>query len=206
MAVTTIDDSQVIMIDRFPGVANNIRALANFAGTPSGLIGWSDDPIYPVGTKVSFRDPDNDVESTFIYLKYMKGADHDIDLAAKDVVGVWDTTPLIYEVLNDGGEMLVGGPLAISINTLDYGVVFTTGGKSYQYGWFWCGGGCPASIKNAAGTKVLDGNFTIKDGSAAVAGTGLRAYDVAGAAAQLGVTVETDIAQPFGAYSLGASS
>ena len=102
--------------------------------------------------------------------------------------------------------MLVGGPLAISINTLDYGVVFTAGGKTYQYGWFYCGGPVPTFIKNAAGTAVLDGNFTISDGSDAVAGTGLRAYDVAGAAAVLGVTVETDVAQPFGAYALAASS
>ena len=206
MAITNLDDAQLILIDRWPGVANNIQALPNIAGTPSGLIGWSDTEDYPLGTKVLFRDPDNGGESTFIYLKYMKGADHDIDLAVKNVVGVWDTTPVLYEVLNDGGEMLVGGPLAISINTLDYGVVFTAGGKTYQYGWFWCGGVCPASIKNSAGTKVLDGNFAITDGSPAVAGTGLRAYDVAGVAATLGVTVETDIAQPFGAWSMGASA
>ncbi len=206
MAVTNLDDAQLILIDRWPGVANNIQALPNIAGTPSGLIGWSDTEDYPLGTKVIFHDPDNNGDSTFIYLKYMKGADHDIDLAVKNVVGVWDTTPVLYEVLNDGGEMLLGGPIAISINTLDYGVVFTAGGKTYQYGWFWCGGVCPASIKNAAGTKVLDGNFTITDGSPAVAGTGLRAYDVAGAAATLGVTVETDIAQPFGAWAMSASA
>jgi len=206
MADTTLDDAYLVLIDRWPGVANNIKALPAIAGTPSGLIGWSDTEDYPLGSKVSYVDPVTGRNSTFIYLKYMKGADHDIDLAVKDVVGVWDTTPAIYEVLNDGGEMLIGGPLAISINTLDYGVVFTAGGKTYQYGWFFCGGEVPSEIKNAAGTKVLDGDFTIIDGSDAVAGTGLRAYDVAGAAAKLGVTVETDVAQPFGAFSLAASS
>jgi len=206
MAQTNLDDANLVLIDRWPGIPNNILAIPNIAGTPSGLIGWSDTAVYPLGTKIIGIDPVTGAASTFIYLKYMKGADHDIDLAVKDVVGIWDTTPALYEVLNDGGEMLVGGPLAISINTLDYGVVFTTGGKTYQYGWFFCGGVVPTYIKNAAGTAVLDGNFTISDGSDAVAGTGLRAYDVAGAAAVLGVTVETDIAQPFGAFALAASA
>lgn len=205
MAATALDDAQLILIDRWPGVANNIRPIPSIEGSPSGLIGWDDDPVYPVGTKIMHADPVTGAESTFIYLKYMK-AGTDFDIAAKDPVGVSTTTPVLYEVTADGGEILLGGPLAIAIQPLDYGVVFTAGGKTFKYGWFFCGGPVPTFIKNAAGTAVLDGNFTIKDGADAVAGTGLRAYDVAGAAAQLGVTVETDIAQPFGAWSMSASA
>jgi len=188
--MASLDDSKLILNDLWPGTPSDILAF------PPDLLELSDTAVYPVGTKVRRYDPDNKGWSTFIYLKYMKGADHDIDLAVKDIVGIWDDGSAWYEVLNDGGEMLVNGPLAVALASLDYGELFTAAGKTHKYMWFWGGGVCPTGIvKDASGTKVLDGNFTV---NAATQGVGLKALDVAGAPAQLDLKVATDLTPAAG--------
>ena len=186
MGVLVIDDANLILNDMFPGVANDVIAF------PPDLLELSDDANYPVGTKIRKYDPDNLGWSTFIYLKFVKGST-DVDLAAKAPVGV-KSGGAYYEVCNDGGDILLNGPMAVALTSLDYGVVFTAGGKTHKYGWFWCGGVCPTGIvKSSNGTKVLDGNFACSTGSAVTVGNGLKLADVAGDAAALTAKAAADL-------------
>lgn len=199
--MAAIDLSSLILIDNWPGVPNNNVPI------PSGydLTLFSDTEDWPVGTKIQLYDSTNKGWSTFIYLKYMKGADHDIDLAAGNIVYQWDTTPLYYEVLNDGGEGLLFGPLAVALGAIDYGVSFTAAGKTYKYGWFWCGGVCPEGIvKTAAGAAVLTGNTPTS--VCAAAGNRLFGADNAGAAGGLTDILETTVQALGSAYSLAAAA
>jgi len=186
MAVLTVDDALLHLNDLWPGQPNNMLAF------PPDLTQWSDTEDYPVGTKITKRDPDNEGDSTFIYLKLIKGST-DVDVAAKSPVGR-DSDGDWYEVSNDGGDIVVDGPIAIALSALDYGVSFTTAGKTYKYGWFWCGGVCPTGlVKNSAGTKVLDGNYSFAAGEAVTLGNGLKLADVAGAACKFAAKAATDL-------------
>jgi len=103
--------------------------------------------------------------------------------------GVWS------DVTNDGGDVFLNGPIAVALAALDYGVALAT--TTYRYGWFWCGGVCPTGlVKNAAGEKILDGDFTIDD--AVTAGNGLKLADNADIACTLATKAAGDLTPAAG--------
>jgi hypothetical protein len=161
----------LLMIDKFPGAVNrNLRTptaeelrTAYLTEAAAG---------YKLGDKVEIIDPDTGAPVRFMFAKFMKGAT-DKDVAVGDFAGLWTTTPVPFELINDAATALLYGPLAICCFTLDYGAIFTTGGASYVYGWFCVGGMAPIGIcKTAAGVKSFSAlessTSTVAAGSFAV--------------------------------------
>ena len=189
--VLLLDDAQLQLIDQWPGIPTMAIPF------PPDLTQWSTTEDYPVGTKIVKRDPDNNGDSTFIYLKLIKGTT-DVNVVVKDVVGqdnIPATAGVWSDVTNDGGDVFLNGPIAVALAALDYGVALAT--TTYRYGWFWCGGVCPTGlVKNAAGEKILDGDFTIDD--AVTAGNGLKLADNADIACTLATKAAGDLTPAAG--------
>lgn len=184
----SILDVDLLLIDKFPGAVNrNIRTptaeqlrTAYLTEAAAG---------FRVGDKVEIFDPDQNMPVRFLFAKFMKGAD-DIDLAVGDICGIFTTTPHPYELMNDGDEALLYGPLAISCFTCDYGNIFTTGGATYVFGWFWVQGMAPVALcTTAAGVKSFSGLHTAT--SSAAAGEFCIGADVSGYAMGLATIAET---------------
>jgi hypothetical protein len=155
MANSTIDDAKIVLLDRWPGVP-----VHQAAEPPDGFTGSGHHnvaaAIYPVGTKIQVYDETNKGYATFIYLQFVKGTA--AALAAKDPVAMDTseqataaTTTTYYKVGQDGGEVLLDGPIAVALSTL----------TTAYYGWFWCGGVCPVSfVSDLGGNYVTDGTLT----------------------------------------------
>jgi hypothetical protein len=185
---STIDDAKFFLIDRFPGIVKeNVPYPANLT-LASNTEDWE------LGTKIVVRNKTNKGCAILTYLKYVKGTAAAV-AAAKEVCGIDTSEKNAFTVCNDGGEVLLSGPIAISLGAVATG----------QYAWFWTGGVCPVDIISG-----LDGNYNtdgsvaagkaivISDGDSGASGlAGLSAMVDAGDAATLGVA---------GGYALDADA
>jgi len=153
---STIDDSLFYLIDQFAGGSNTGPTVI-----PGDWTELSGTPLFPLGTKIRMPVVISGTHvgfATFTYLKYSKGT---ADAAgAKGICGIKASSPSPYVVCNDGGEILLEGPIAIALTTM-------TDGK---YAFFWTGGVCPVNIVSG-----LDGNYNT-DGTVA-AGKGIVMSD-----------------------------
>lgn len=143
---------------------------------------------WKLGTKIQLYDPTYKGYATFAYMRFMKHASEDVDLAVGGVCGMQAAGTYTFDVNNNGDNVLVQGPLAVSLFALDYGVNFTTAGKTYAYGWFWVGGVCPAGLF----TDLASLHPTVS--GAISAGQGMKIVDSAGAQALWVVTAAADLA------------
>lgn len=166
--------NNVILLDRFPG--------APVSGVP--LPGLTDMTKYayteefPLGTKFQLYDPVKKGFSTFVYGRFMKHASEDVDLAIGGVCGIQVAGTYPFDVINNGDNVHVQGPLCVALFALDYGAIFTTLAKSYVYGWFWCGGVAPSGI--FTGTFATNAAATLAVSGSIAAGAGMKVVDSAG--------------------------
>lgn len=195
MADHVLDDGKLMLIDNFPGVADNSQPMPSI-GSSGKFCGWDSSPVFPLGTKRTVYDETNKGFSTFTYLKLCKGST-DVDVAAKSPCGLKTSEGNMYSVCNDGGDIAVDGPIAVSLQSLDYGVSFTAAGATAVYGWFWTGGVCPVDT-----VSDLDGNFATS-AAAVTAYAGMKLADVAGAACAFATKEATDTL-PASAINLAA--
>lgn len=154
---STIDESLFVLIDQFPGGLSN-----GPVSLPGDWTELSSTPIYPLGTKVRVPVVVSGTHkgyATFTYLKYTKGTAN--AATVKGICGVKTSTKEPYVVCNDGGEILLEGPIAIALTTLSDG----------KYAFFWTGGVCPVNIVSGlAGNYNTDG--TVAAGKAIVMSDG----------------------------------
>ena len=154
MADSTLDAKYITLFDAWPGKALD-WGLTVSQILDSNTVQNVVYPRYPVGTKIIVRNPGTTYSatgnSTLIYLQAGTAATG-LAVAAKHVC-VPDTDTNLYKVTNDKTTGLnpAGCPLVA--------VALTTMTNSY-YGWYWCGGVCPADLLvNAAGSFILSGNM-----------------------------------------------
>jgi hypothetical protein len=150
---STIDDAKFYLIDRFPGVVKENMPY------PANLTVASNNCDWRLGSKIVVRNKTNNGEAILAYLKYTKGT-ASAPTGAKAICGIDTSSKDAFTVCNDGGEILLEGPIAISLGAITDG----------QYGWFWVGGVCPVDIISG-----LDGNYNT-DGTVA-AGMGIVMSD-----------------------------
>jgi len=154
MANSTIVNEKIMLIDRWPGVAD-----PRLGKPPDGFTGSSHHnvatAIYPLGQKRTVWDPTAKGYATFIYLQNIQGTAGAVavtnpvapDTSEQATVA---TTQVYYKVGSDGGEALLSGPGAIALSAM----------TTLYYGWFWCGGVCPVSFVSALDTTlVTDGTL-----------------------------------------------
>jgi hypothetical protein len=173
MTNSTIDNSKIILFDKFPGVPSTVRGLPvdGFTGADHHNVLT---PYYPIGTKIQVYDVTNKGYATMIYLQYIAGTKAaTLALAA----GQFCCPPIAanassgqaavnvyYKVTDDASEALVQGPIAVALSAM----------TTTYYGWFWCGGVCPISFVTA-----LDTTFTTNGDL----GAGLGVVGIANASA-----------------------
>lgn len=155
MANSTLDITKVILYDRWPGSPDEKLGIPvdGFTGSSHHNVV---SPKYPIGTKIRVYDTTSNGYATFIYLKYIKGtaAVTAVKLPVcmdTSEVATGATTQNYHKVCNDGGEVLLNGPMAISISAMT---------ASY-YGWFWCDGVVPVTwVPALTGNLTTDGSLT----------------------------------------------
>ena len=139
MADSILNYNKLFLYDKWPGAAD-----PRFGTPPDGFTGASHHGVatafYPVGTKIQVYNLTTGLAgySTFIYLKLeAQGAHHTASTLAMHMV-VLHSDAVPYDVTNDAANELgtTMGPIAIALSHFadDY------------YGWFWCGGVCPADF------------------------------------------------------------
>jgi len=170
----TLDNELFQLIDRFAGQVGG-GPLPNLGEWTEGFATASP---YALGTKIQVPVIVSGVHygfATLTFLKYVKGT---AGLAAvKGTCGIKTSTKAPYVVSNDGGEIMLEGPIAIALTTLVDG---------YYY-FFWTGGICPVNLVSG-----LDGDY-VTDGTIA-AGKGIVLSDsLSGSSGLATLSALTDI-------------
>lgn len=158
MANSTIDDSKIYLVDRWPGVVD--RNIFGGGAPPDGFTGSSHHnvatPAYQVGKKVAVYDETNKGIAILAYLQYIAGTKAaTLALAARQFLAMDTseqataaTSPTYFKLSDDASEALIQGPLAVALSAM----------TTTYYGWFWVGGVCPVSFVAALNdTYVTDG-------------------------------------------------
>ena len=157
---STLDNSEVLMLDNFPGVPNVNGAgpfdkgnVANGADQNWYVSGEA--PPHVLGTKwYGYQEGGTGVVAggfTLIYLKTgtLLAATVAVNKLHAMTIGVGAATSsdLLYTVTDNPATPIgmLSGQCAVSMSTM------TSGG---YYGWFWCGGVCPTSVCTGMDTTL----------------------------------------------------
>jgi len=184
-----IDGKNVIMIDSWPGpVDYHMSTPTNgFDSTKEGSGNCVTEPLFRPGQKIAaYNDATtNSGWYTCIYLRFVEGSDlaydadpdpssghglvcHLQDMTEHDpetLLAWWNVSS---DTTNTCGTLAT--PVAMAMRTFCGGTDSTAGGRSPEYGWYWCGGVCPCNTLNAAGTTdytKTGGNYPT-DGSVVI--------------------------------------
>jgi len=177
--------TSVKLYDNFPGVAKaEEKPVDGFTGSYHHNQAYE---RYRAGEKICVYDDISKGWATFVYLKLVDQLATSYVLAAGNLVGVYTTTPLYYEVSNDqSGVYMNQGAVALSAMTTTY------------WGWFWCGGVCPQSHVTALATATIPTDGNIAAGSSAILGDS-GANNVLGLLPCGANTVLTPVAESYAA-------
>lgn len=184
-----INGNDIVLIDAWPGPVNmNMSIPTNgFDSSREGSGNCVTEPLFHPGQKIAaYNDTTtNPGYYTCIYLRFVEGSDYAYDLDADpsnahglvchlqdmsqhdpDVWLAWFNVST--DVTNTCGTLCT--PVAMAMRDLSGGTDSTAGGRSPEWGWFWCGGVCPCNTSNAAGTTdyTKTGGHYVTDGSVVI--------------------------------------
>ena len=118
----------------------------------------------PLGTKVRYRNNATGLFGTCIYLKINSGVGA-VSIIAGAPVATLDTGADYYTVTNDNTDHALAGATAICLS------IMTSG----NYGWFWCGGGCPDLTTLVGSTETRFSAVTCGVDTDLIGGQGFQA-------------------------------
>jgi hypothetical protein len=151
MADSTLDSELILIIDKWPGVANPAYTVPT-----DGFTGATHHNVvaakYPIGAKIQVYCDGTTGKPGYSTLMYLKvGTQNgDVAIAAKTVC-VPDSATVWYELTNDPDSCIqIGGaPVAIALSAI----------TNAYYGWFWVGGVCPEQYVSDLGVNyATEGN------------------------------------------------
>ena len=158
-----INLKQVILEDKWPGVANQNFGIPTDGFDSSSAGQDQTTAMFPLGTKITAYQSAADASDqpgyyTMIYLNFhgVSGRNDITDISGAQCVVqpfcnsvVSDSTDNFYHVTNVGG-LATGykcatqvGRIAIACGTVTSDDITTDGGSGGYFGWYWCGGVCP---------------------------------------------------------------
>ncbi|MHC4061880.1 MAG: hypothetical protein ACYSR6_09780 [Planctomycetota bacterium] len=161
----------IILNDLWPGSPNPNLGIPTDGWDSTTGGNKSTTAIYPVGTKISaYHDGTPAGLYTMIYLRFFEGSGELPTLAGAsagnnfvtigDATYAPDGTGIWWNVTNHATISCAThdwAPLACAVAALvGDGTLTATAATNAEYGWFWCGGVCPASLL----TCFSDGEFT----------------------------------------------
>jgi len=184
-----INGNDVVLIDAWPGPVDYHMSIPTngFDSSREGSGNCVTEPLFDPGHKITaYNDTTtNPGWYTCIYLRFVEGSDYAYDANADPSSGkglvchLQDMTqhdPDVwlawFNVTSDATNSCgtIGGAVAMAMRDLSGGADSTSGGRSPEWGWFWCGGVCPCNTSNAAGTTdytKTGGNYPT-DGSVVI--------------------------------------
>lgn len=189
-----VSGKDLVLIDQWPGPVDFKMSIPTngFDSSKEGSGNCVTAPLFRPGQKiVTYNDGStNPGLYTCIYLKFVEGSDYAYDLDADPSsdhglvcqISAADMTKHLYDdtaitsfwvtsdVTNGCGTLSNARMTGLGMRDFSGGTDSTAGGRTGEWGWYWCGGVCPCNTSNQQGLTDYTrtgGQFTT-DGSVAL--------------------------------------
>jgi hypothetical protein len=195
MADSTITSSNVILLDKFPGVPVNMNLPPGFADTTNAgdMANYGHNvatAIYKPGTKIQIYHEGAIGVAGFSTFIYLQASSNSVVVAKSLVTPAAAGAPYTVTTIASGAVGLGYGPAAIACSAV----------TATYYGWFWCGGVCPCDYvaafvtSTAAGTLVTNGLVAVGGMSVGtlIAGTTITLVPTATVLGTIGIASSAD--------------